>query len=150
MTKSEAYYDDNPPGKPSGDQPDGNILVIRHEEGDSHESVMMNHLKQNSLKVKVGDKVKQGDVVAECGNSGAGPVPHLHFQLFKTMGTPLPAQFTDYVANGKPVASGEPVRGQFVSNSTTAQTGSITTESGKVSLTTTSPAPTSAAQKPSH
>ena len=34
---------------------------------------MFNHLKQNSLKVKLDDNVKQGDVIAECGNSGAGP-----------------------------------------------------------------------------
>jgi murein DD-endopeptidase MepM/ murein hydrolase activator NlpD len=78
--------------------------------------------------------VKQGDVVAECGNSGAGPVPHVHFQLEKSAGVPLPAQFTDYIADGKPVASGEPVRGQFVSNATTTQTGSISTSSGKASL----------------
>ena len=154
ITKAEAYYDDNPPGKPSGDQPDGNVIIMRHEEGDVHESVLMNHLKQNSLKVKTGDKVKQGDVLAECGNSGAGPVPHLHFQLFKNLGTPLPAQFTDYLANGKPVASGEPVRGQFVMNAGSTQSSSITTSSGKATLSIGSPASTSSgtapAPKPSH
>lgn len=140
VTKAVAGYDDNPPGKPTGDPEDGNIIAIRHEEGDTHETVVMNHLKQNSLKVKSGDKVKQGDVVAECGNSGAGPVPHIHFQLEKSAGVPLPAQFTDYIADGKPVASGEPVRGQFVGNATAAQTGSISTSSGKASLMTTPPA----------
>jgi hypothetical protein len=138
VVKARTYFDDNPPGRPSpGDDPDGNIVSIRHEEGDVHETVEMDHLRQNSLKVKSGDKVKQGDVLAECGNSGAGPIPHIHFQLEKSAGTPLPAQFTDYIADGKPVASGEPVRGQFVRNATEAQTGSITTSSGKASLTTT-------------
>ncbi len=76
VTKAVAGYDDNPPGKPTGDPEDGNIIAIRHEEGDTHETVVMNHLKQNSLKVKSGDKVKQGDVVAECGDGSTGPVPH--------------------------------------------------------------------------
>ena len=85
---------------------------------------MINHLKQNSLKVKVDDKVKQGDVIAECGNSGAGPIPYIHYQLQRTPAMPLPAQFVDYAADGKPVASGEPKRGEMVKNGTTA-TGSI-------------------------
>jgi hypothetical protein len=32
----------------------------------------------------------------------------------------LPAQFVDYVADGKPVEVGEPVKGQFVHNGTEA------------------------------
>jgi len=155
VVKAEQYFDDDPPGRPSGDPPDGNIIVIRHEEGETHESVLMNHLKQNSLKVKSGDKVKQGDVVAECGNSGAGPVPHVHFQLQKSLGVPLPAQFVDYIADGKPVASGEPVRGQFVKNGAAALGSAIGTASGKASILTSTPAAGSAtaappAQKPSH
>ena len=106
-------YDDNLPGKPSGDSPDGNIVVISHGNG---ETSSINHLKQNSLKVKVDDKVKQGDVIAECGNSGAGGIPHIHYQFGKGRSMGLPATFVDYVADGKPVASGEPKRGQFVKN----------------------------------
>jgi len=113
VVKAEGGYDDAPPGKPLGDPADGNIVIISHGNG---ESSMMNHLKQNSLKVKLGDKVKQGDVVAECGNSGAGPVPHVHYQFQKSAGVLLPAQFADYIADGKPVASGEPKKGQFVKN----------------------------------
>jgi hypothetical protein len=32
------------------------------------------------------------------------------------MPEPLPAQFNNYIADGKPVASGEPIKGQMVSN----------------------------------
>ena len=113
VIRAESGYDDNPPGKPSGDPPDGNLVVISHGNG---ESSLMNHLKQNSLKVKLGDTVKQGDVIAACGNSGVGPVPHVHYQLQRTTGVPLPAQFVDYIADGKPVASGEPLKGQLVQN----------------------------------
>ncbi len=111
---------DNIPGRPARDSPRGNMVLISH--GNSEFS-MMDHLKQNSVKVKKGDKVKQGDAVAECGNSGPSPVPHIHFQLQNSGGIPLPdslpAQFVDYYADGKPVASGEPERGQTVSNTPT-------------------------------
>ncbi len=78
VVKAEAGYDDNDPGKGSGDSPDGNIVIISHGNG---EFSQINHLKQNSLKVKVNDTVKQGDVVGECGNSGSSPAPHLHYQF---------------------------------------------------------------------
>lgn len=113
VTRAIGGYDDNPPGKQSGDSPDGNIVIISHGNG---ESSVFNHLKQNSLKVKLDDKVKQGDVLGECGNSGAGGIPHIHYRLQKGIGAGLPATFVDYIADGKAVASGEPRRGQFVKN----------------------------------
>jgi len=110
-------YQDNPPGRPVNDSPRGNIVLIAH--GNSEFSLLTN-LKQNSIKFKKGDKVKQGDVVAECGSSGPSPGPHVHYQLQSSAGIPLPdslpAQFVDYIADGKPVPVGEPVRGQMVSN----------------------------------
>jgi len=117
VVQVEDGFLDNLPGRPARDSPRGNMVLISH--GHSEFS-LMDHLKQNSLKVKKGDKVKQGDVVAECGNSGPSPVPHIHYQLQDSGGIPmpdsLPAQFVDYYADGKQVASGEPERGQMVSN----------------------------------
>lgn len=113
-------YADNMPGRSEQIMPTGNRVLIYH--GHNEYSLLM-HLKQNSIKVKTGAKVKQGDVVAECGNSGSSPAPHLEYRLQNSKGVPLPytlpAQFVDYVADGKPVASGEPVRGQTVQNSST-------------------------------
>jgi len=110
-------FQDNDPGRPSHDSPRGNMVLILHGNA---EFSLMDHLKQNSVKVKKGDKVKQGDAVAECGNSGPSAIPHIHFQLQNSGGLPLPdslpAQFTDYYADGKLVESGEPERGQMVSN----------------------------------
>jgi hypothetical protein len=111
-------YQDNPPGRGVQDSPRGNMILISH--GNSEFS-MLSHLKQNSVQFRKGDKVKQGDVVGECGNSGPTPAPHVHYQLQNSAGIPLPdslpAQFVDYMADGKPVESGEPERGQMVSNS---------------------------------
>ncbi len=110
-------FADNSPGHSDQVMPNGNRVMIYH--GNQEYSLLL-HLKQDSIKVKTGDKVKQGDVVAECGNSGNSPVPHLEYRLQNSRGTPypftLPAQFVDYVADGKPVAAGEPLRGQTVSN----------------------------------
>ncbi len=39
------------------------------------------HLQPNSFRVKVGDPVKRGQVVALLGNSGNATGPHLHFQM---------------------------------------------------------------------
>ena len=39
------------------------------------------HLQPGSLRVKVGDHVKRGDVLGLLGNTGNSDAPHLHFQL---------------------------------------------------------------------
>ncbi len=42
---------------------------------------MYAHLIKGTLKVKVGDKVKNGDQIAQLGNTGNANASHLHFQL---------------------------------------------------------------------
>ncbi|WP_405615771.1 M23 family metallopeptidase [Streptomyces sp. NBC_01511] len=39
------------------------------------------HLKQGSVTVAVGDTVRTGQRIADCGNTGNSTEPHLHFQL---------------------------------------------------------------------
>jgi len=109
-------YDDNQPLKPSKDAPAyGNSIVIDHGRG---EFSMLAHLKRGSIKVKPGDKVTAGQQIAQCGNSGNSPIPHIHYHLQTTpvwfKGEGLPIQFHDYLSNGKPVASGEPSRGEVL------------------------------------
>jgi hypothetical protein len=111
-------YNDNPVSKPNKDAtPQGNTIVIDHGNG---EFSILAHLKRGSLKVKVGDKVKAGQEIALCGNSGNSAIPHLHYHLQTTAewskGEGLPIQFKNYISDGKPVASGEPVRGEVVKN----------------------------------
>ncbi|HVZ16438.1 MAG TPA: M23 family metallopeptidase [Terriglobales bacterium] len=56
----------------------GNYLVL--DLGNGHYAFYA-HLKPGSLRVKVGDKVRRGQVVASLGNSGNSDAPHLHFQV---------------------------------------------------------------------
>jgi urea transporter len=59
----------------------GNTIILRH--ADQLYS-KLSHLKKGSFKVAPGDTVKKGQVLANCGNSGRSPVPHLHFQIQST------------------------------------------------------------------
>lgn len=72
----------------------GNTIVIKHAEAFYSK---LSHLKENSIKVRKGDYVKSGDIIAACGNSGRSPYPHLHFQL---QSTPyIGSKTTDYPVN---------------------------------------------------
>jgi hypothetical protein len=57
---------------------DGNYVLVDHGGG---EMSLLAHLHEGSVKVRKGDTVKSGDVVAEAGNSGSSLGPHTHYEL---------------------------------------------------------------------
>ena len=69
---------DNEPGEVNLQQNFGNTVIISHQYG-LFSSI--SHLKSDSIKVKEGDKIKKGDMIGSCGNSGRSPYPHIHFQF---------------------------------------------------------------------
>jgi Peptidase family M23/Protein of unknown function (DUF3887) len=69
---------DNTPGSMNPYSAVGNCVVIQHRED---EFSVLAHFKQGSLVVKVGDKVKRGQLLGQCGNSGNSSEPHLHYHL---------------------------------------------------------------------
>ena len=79
---------------------------------------MFAHIRPGSVRVKVGQTVAAGDTLGLCGNSGNSSEPHLHYhlqnspRLFDADG--LPAQFVNYLSNGKSVARGLPVKGERI------------------------------------
>jgi len=75
------HIEDNIPGDSNLAQNWGNSIVIRH---DAQLYSQISHLKKGSVKVKIGDEVKKGTMLATCGNSGRSPEPHVHFQLQRT------------------------------------------------------------------
>lgn len=72
---------DNRPGSMNPYSALGNAVVIRHAE---LEVSVLAHLKRGSVRVKPGEKVRRGQVVGLCGNSGNSSEPHLHFHLQNT------------------------------------------------------------------
>lgn len=56
----------------------GNYIII---DLGNNKFAAYGHLIPGSIKVKVGDSVKRGDVIAKLGNSGNSAEPHLHFQM---------------------------------------------------------------------
>ena len=78
---------DNNPGEVDVKNNWGNFILIRLDSG-LH--VMLAHLSQNSVLVNEGDRVKPGEKIAACGNSGRSPQPHLHLQVQRSpdLGSP--------------------------------------------------------------
>ena len=55
----------------------GNYIVIK----DNCVKTLYGHCSK--LLVEKGDKVKQGDIIAEVGETGKATGPHLHFEIIK-------------------------------------------------------------------
>ncbi|OGD63032.1 hypothetical protein A2160_05300 [Candidatus Beckwithbacteria bacterium RBG_13_42_9] len=95
----------------------GNAVIIDHQNG---EYSLLCHFKYQSIKVKVGDKVKQGQILGLCGNTGNTTQPHIHFNLqdgpLMHKAKALPAQFAKIMVDGEVKTNFEPVRFQEVSN----------------------------------
>jgi murein DD-endopeptidase MepM/ murein hydrolase activator NlpD len=60
------------------DQLAGNYVMIDHGNG---EFSLYAHMQPGSVRVKVGDSVKVGDVLGKLGSSGNSTEPHLHFHV---------------------------------------------------------------------
>ena len=61
----------NPPGPP------GNQVTLDHGNDEYSD---FGHMQRGSVRVKAGDRVKQGDVLGQVGTSES-PFPHLHYQF---------------------------------------------------------------------
>lgn len=56
----------------------GNYIIIKHNDGNY---TLYAHLHQGTLKVKNGQTVSQGQLIAGVGSSGNSTGPHLHFEV---------------------------------------------------------------------
>lgn len=124
VVKIEDDVEDNKISKVNLENNWGNTIIIQH--GDYLYSKLC-HLKKNSFRVKVGDFVKKGEHVANCGNSGRSPEPHLHFQLqanpyigSKTLKYPLSYYITKIKDTSELKSFAFPKEGDIVSNIETA------------------------------
>lgn len=71
----------------------GNYITLDLGEG---RFALYGHLKHKSLKIKPGEIVKAGQMIARLGNSGNSDEPHLHFQMTDA-NSPLGAEGIPYV-----------------------------------------------------
>lgn len=58
---------------------EGNHIIISHYDGKFYS--LYAHLYYDSMKVKIGDKVEKGQIIALMGNTGNSTCPHLHFDM---------------------------------------------------------------------
>jgi hypothetical protein len=87
----------------------GNYVVVDHGNG---EFAMYGHIQNGSSRVKVGQRVKQREVLAAIGASGSSMFPHLHFELQTGPGIDaegLPSVFSEFerVLGGRRVRVGK-------------------------------------------
>jgi murein DD-endopeptidase MepM/ murein hydrolase activator NlpD len=66
-------------GKDKKFEDDGNYIEVLHKHDEISE---YEHLRQHSARVKVGDQVTAGEILAEVGNTGWSECPHLHFMVY--------------------------------------------------------------------
>jgi murein DD-endopeptidase MepM/ murein hydrolase activator NlpD len=63
-----------------------NFIRILHDDGTM---AVYAHLSLESIRVGIGRKVYEGDILAESGNTGFSSGPHLHFAIQKNNGMQL-------------------------------------------------------------
>lgn len=97
-------YPDQIPGAPTGvnpEEPEGNSVILDLGEG---RYALYAHLKPGSIAVQAGERVRQGQVLGELGNSGNSTGPHLHFQVMDApsnlVADGLPYVFADFELTG--------------------------------------------------
>ena len=93
---------DNKIGEMNSKDITGNTVIIKTK---NNEYLFFCHFKNETIKVKQGGKIKQGQLLGLCGNSGHSSEPHLHFHIQNTKdinsGTGIKCYFEKIKVNGK-------------------------------------------------
>jgi len=108
---------DNIPGQMNSIYVPGNTVILKTAKD---EYLFFAHFKQQSIVVKQGQKVKQGELLGLCGNSGNSSEPHLHFHIqnVENMANATGAKsfFAEIIVNGEVKRDYSPVRGEKIKN----------------------------------
>lgn len=108
---------DNIPGELNPIYVPGNTVILKTE---NNEYLFFAHFKQNSIVVKQGQKVKQGELLGLCGNSGNSSEAHLHFHIQNVedmnKATGAKCYFDEIIVNGELKKDYSPIKGEKIKN----------------------------------
>lgn len=108
---------DNKPGELNPIYIPGNTVILKT---DIDEYLFFAHFKQNSIAVKQGQKVKQGDLLGLCGNSGNSSEAHIHFHIQNVedmvKATGAKTYFSEIFVNGELKNEYSPIKGEKIKN----------------------------------
>jgi murein DD-endopeptidase MepM/ murein hydrolase activator NlpD len=108
---------DNKPGELNSVYIPGNTVILKTEK---NEYLFFAHFKQHSIKVKEGQRIKQGEIIGLCGNSGNSSEPHLHFHIQNVedmnIATGVKCYFDKIRVNGSVKTDYSPVKGDLIQN----------------------------------
>lgn len=108
---------DNVPGKTNPIYIPGNTVILKTT---NDEYLFFAHFKQNSIVVKQGQKIKQGDLLGYCGNSGNSSEAHLHFHIQNiedmNIATGAKCYFSTLYVNGLLKNEYSPIKGDKIKN----------------------------------
>lgn len=95
----------------------GNTIVLKTE---NSEYLVFCHFKHQSIKVKEGQKVEQGQLLGLCGNTGHSSEPHIHFHIQNVedinQATGVKCYFRKVIVNGQSKNDYSPIKNDIVSN----------------------------------
>ena len=108
---------DNLPGELNPIYAPGNTVILKTA---NNEYLFFAHFKQNSIVVIQGQRVKQGELLGLCGNSGNSSEAHLHFHIQNVedmnKATGAKCFFGEIIVNGKLKKDYSPIKGEKIKN----------------------------------
>lgn len=108
---------DNIPGKVNTMYVPGNSVILKTT---NNEYLLFAHLKQNTVNVKEGDVIKQGQLLGRCGNSGNSSEPHLHFHIQDALSfdtaTGIKCYFEHINVDSQMMDDHSPIKGEKIKN----------------------------------
>lgn len=108
---------DNKPGTLNPIYVLGNTVILKTA---NEEYLFFAHFKQNSIVVKQGQKVKQGQLLGLCGNSGNSSEAHLHFHIQNiedmNQATGAKCYFNELYVNGEVKKEYSPIKRDKIKN----------------------------------
>ncbi|MEO7210195.1 MAG: peptidoglycan DD-metalloendopeptidase family protein [Chitinophagaceae bacterium] len=108
---------DNIPGEMNTYDVGGNTVIIKTA---NDEYLVFCHFKHNSIVVKEGLDVRQGELLGLCGNTGNSSEPHLHFHIENVenmnKATGIKCFFDQIMVNGQLKKDYSPIQNDHIEN----------------------------------